>query len=80
MQRFGEKLRALRLHHGLTLRDLAQQLGYTTHGYVNAVEKGRKKPSIEFVMKIAHLFQVSADQLLRDDLDLVDVQGDSRQE
>ena len=31
-------------------------------------------------MKIAHLFQVSADQLLRDDLDLPDEHGDGWQE
>jgi len=70
MQRFGDKLRVLRTRHNLTLRDLAAQLGYTTHGYVNAVEKGRKKPSLEFVVKVAELFDVTADQLLRDDLDV----------
>ena len=70
MQRFGEKLRVLRTQHNLTLRDLAAQLGYTAHGYVNAVEKGRKKPSLEFVLKIAALFDVTADQLLRDDLEI----------
>lgn len=70
MQRFGDKLRVLRARRNLTLRDLAAQLGYTTHGYVNAVEKGRKKPSLEFVLKVAELFDVTADHLLRDDLEV----------
>jgi len=70
MQRFGDKLRILRTQHNLTLRELAVQLGYTTHGYVNAVEKGRKKPSLDFVLKVAQLFSVTADQLLRDDLEV----------
>ena len=33
MQRFGEKLRTLRQWRGLTVRALAQALGYRNHGF-----------------------------------------------
>ena len=70
MQRLGEKLRTLRKRHHMTLIDLADALGYASHGYLSLVETGKKKPSAEFVLKVAQLFNISADQLLRDELDL----------
>lgn len=33
MQRFGEKLRTLRQRRGLSLRDLANQLGFQSHAH-----------------------------------------------
>ena len=70
MQRLGEKLRTLRKHHNMTLIDLAEALGYASHGYLSLIETGKKKPSAEFVWKVAQLFNISTDQLLRDDLDI----------
>lgn len=72
MQRFGEKLRSLRNRHGLSLRELSSTLGYASHAYVNAVEIGKKKPTVELVMKVADLFKVTPDQLLQDDQDIPD--------
>jgi len=68
--RFGEKLRRLRLHHKMTLKKLSEQLGYATHSYINEIELGRKSPTIQLVMMVSQLFDVSIDLLLRDDLDL----------
>lgn len=70
MQRFGEKLRTLRTQRGLTMRDLAHALGYTSHAHIGFFESGQRKPSLEFAMRLAAYFGVSVDQLLRDDLDL----------
>jgi transcriptional regulator with XRE-family HTH domain len=70
IRRFGEKLRALRTARGLTVRELAAELGYAAHGYVHGVEQGRNKPTPELILRIAIFFGVSTDQLLRDDLEL----------
>ena len=70
MQKFGEKLRILRKRQGSTLKELAPLTGYATHSHISEIESGKKKPPLDFVMKVASLFQVSLDQLLNDDLDL----------
>jgi transcriptional regulator with XRE-family HTH domain len=70
VQRFGEKLRTLRVRRGMTVRELATALGYVGHSYVNGVELGRNKPTPELIVRAALLFGVSADVLLRDDLEL----------
>ena len=70
MQRFGEKLRALRTTRQMTLKELASALGLTAHGYISEMEAGKKKPTTEFVLKVARYFKVSTDQLLKDELDV----------
>ena len=70
MDRFGEKLRTLRKRNGLTLRQLAAMLGHSSHSYVTNLERGERKPSAEMALKIADLFEVTTDQLLRDELEV----------
>jgi transcriptional regulator with XRE-family HTH domain len=70
MQRFGEKLRTLRTREGMTLRELAEVLGYSNHGYLGLLETGKKTPTVEFVMKVARFFGVTTDQLLWDEVAL----------
>jgi transcriptional regulator with XRE-family HTH domain len=70
MQRFGEKLRTLRIQRGMTLKELALELGLSAHGYISELESGKKKPTTEFVLNVARLFDVSTDQLLKDELNL----------
>ena len=69
-QWFGQKLHALRLHHNLTLKTLASALGYTAHGYISEIEAGKKIPTVEFVLSVSRLFNVTTDQLLKDELEL----------
>ncbi len=69
MQKFGEKLRTLRKRRGLTVRQLAAMLGIT-HSHIVGLEKSKHKPSVELVIKLADLFDVSIDRLLRDNLEL----------
>jgi transcriptional regulator with XRE-family HTH domain len=70
VHRFGEKLRILRTRQGMTLKELALALGHTAHGHISEIESGKKKPTAEFVLSVARLFNVSTDQLLRDELEL----------
>lgn len=70
MQRFGEKLRALRTAKQMTLKELASALGLAAHGYISEMEAGKKKPTAEFVLKVARYFKVTTDQLLKDELNV----------
>ena len=69
MRRFGERLRSLRIRHGLTLKGLADSLGYKTHGYISEIEAGKKAPSVSFLLAVADLFSVSLDDLVRDEVE-----------
>jgi transcriptional regulator with XRE-family HTH domain len=70
MQRFGEKLHALRIKKKLTLKELALSLGLNAHGYLSEIETGKKKPTAELVLKVARFFDVTTDQLLKDEFDI----------
>ena len=70
IQHFGTKLRTLRKQHGLTLKELAQAVGQSSHGYISELEGGSKMPTAEFVLEVARLFGVTTDSLLRDDVTL----------
>jgi transcriptional regulator with XRE-family HTH domain len=70
MKRFGEKLRILRRRSGLSVRGLAREFGFSSHSYISEIETGKKRPSMELVIKIADRFGVSVDQLVRDELEI----------
>jgi putative transcriptional regulator len=70
MQRFGEKLRALRQQRGLTLKQLAQAIGHTTHSHISELETGKRRPSLDLALRLARYFDVSLDQLVKDELEL----------
>jgi transcriptional regulator with XRE-family HTH domain len=70
MGKFGEKLRVLRKQRRMTLQQLADALGYTTHSYLSEIESGKKQPTIDLVLGVAQLFDVTTDELLKDHLEL----------
>ncbi len=70
MKRFGEKLRTLRTQRGLTLRELASILGMGAHSHLANIETGKNVPTAELIVKIADYFNVTLDQLMRDEVDL----------
>lgn len=70
MKKFGEKLQILRSRNGITLRELAHALGYTTHSYLSEIESGKKQPTVDLVLALARLYDISTDQLLKDELSL----------
>lgn len=66
MKRLGEKIRRLRQQQGLTLREVAVLLGiHYTH--LQKIEAGQKRPSSGLILKLADIFAVTADQLMRDE-------------
>ena len=68
--RFGEKLRALRTRRRLTLTQLAEHLGDKAHGHLSEIEAGKKLPTAGMALKVARLFDVSTDVLLKDELEV----------
>ncbi len=69
MKRFGEKLRTLRQRNQLTLRQLGDRLA-VSNTFVLSIEQGKKSPNAEMIIKIADIFGVTADQLMRDALEI----------
>ncbi len=67
IQRFGEKLRTLRLSEGLSLQQFAESLGYSAHGYLSELETGKKTPTVEFVLTVSRMYKISIDELLKDE-------------
>ncbi|MBV7332456.1 helix-turn-helix domain-containing protein [Chloroflexi bacterium TSY] len=70
MQKFGEKVRALRQKNRMTLKELAEALELSSFSYVSEIETGKKTPHPTLIIKIADVFGVTADQLMRDDVEL----------
>ncbi|NJN66179.1 MAG: helix-turn-helix transcriptional regulator [Chloroflexaceae bacterium] len=69
MKRFGEKLRILRQRRGMSLQELAEVLGFSkTH--THRLEQGQKKPHADLLLQIAEYFEVSLDDLMRDERDV----------
>jgi transcriptional regulator with XRE-family HTH domain len=54
----------------LSVRGLAREFGFSSHSYISEIETGKKRPSMELVIKIADRFGVSVDQLVRDELEI----------
>jgi transcriptional regulator with XRE-family HTH domain len=67
MQRFGDKLKYLRKKSDFTLVQLGELLG-VHNTYVSQLETGKRIPNAEMILKIADIFGVSCDQLMRDEL------------
>lgn len=66
MKRLGEKLRTLRKRERLTQTQLADMLG-VDHTHVGKMERGERAPSLEILIKITQIFNVTSDQLIMDD-------------
>jgi transcriptional regulator with XRE-family HTH domain len=62
----GAKLRYLRQQQQMTQEELARQLGLMRQGHISNLEMGRKTPSLDLLVQIADLFDVTSDYLLRD--------------
>lgn len=61
--KLNENLKKLRLEKHLLQKDVAQYLGLTTKAYC-FYELGEREPSIETLIKLCDLFEVSADYLI----------------
>lgn len=63
MKSFQLKLRELRKSHKLTQKQLADILE-TNNSSICDWECGRSQPDLETLVKLAHLFHISLDELL----------------
>ena len=59
----GEKLRNLRIEKRLTQKQVAERIGLAI-STVSSYESGSRYPSYEVLVRLAHIFHVSADYLL----------------
>jgi transcriptional regulator with XRE-family HTH domain len=66
MKRLGEKVRTLRKREGWTQTQLAEILG-VDQSHIVKLEKGDRTPSLEILIKLTQIFQVTSDQLIMDD-------------
>ena len=63
MQIFCERLKEMRLMCRLTQRQMAEKIGISQPSYVR-YENGKSEPTLENLVKIANILDVSADYLL----------------
>lgn len=61
---FPEKLKALRLENGLTQDELGENL-YLNRASISSCEIGRNEPTIETIIAVSDLFNVTTDELLK---------------
>jgi len=69
MKKFGEKLRFLRQRQGLSQRELGDMLD-VSGSHIGKLEQGQKIPHATMILKIADIFGVCADKLMRDELEV----------
>ncbi|MBH5319443.1 helix-turn-helix transcriptional regulator [Paenibacillus sp. GSMTC-2017] len=75
---FGEKLKTERNNKGWSQEELAEKL-FVSRQSVSKWENGQNYPSIEILIKVSDLFEVTIDELLRSDANLTNkVIKDSR--
>jgi len=59
----GERIKQFRARKGLTLKEMGLRLGYS-YVYLSDIERGKVKPSREFLEKIKEVFNISSDYIL----------------
>lgn len=69
MKNFGKKLRTLRQKHSYTLRQLGEALEID-HSFIVQLEVGKRMPNAAMILKIADIFGVTTDLLMRDEIKL----------
>lgn len=63
MSVFSDRLAELRKKRGLTQQQIADELSVNRVTYTNW-EKGNREPNLENVVKLAHILDVTTDDLL----------------
>ena len=66
-EQIGKKIEELRNSRGISQQVLANILGYESSTAVHLLERGARKISIDKLKVIANYFEVSIDQLLKED-------------
>ena len=68
----GKRIKEIRISKGMTLDALAKRLGYNTRSTVYKIENGDIKLNIEGLDRFAKALEISVDELLLDDVELLD--------
>src|SRR3954468_22632183 len=63
----GPRLRAIRLRHGIGLRELARRLELSPSS-ISQIETGKIRPSVRTLYALASEFGVTVDEILFDDV------------
>ena len=63
MNKFSQRLKELRIEHGMTQQYLASLLNIKQQSYTR-YEYGTGEPSLDTLIKLAHIFGVTTDYLL----------------
>lgn len=64
MQGFGLRLENLREKYGYSKRDVSLKLGFTPNVY-GSYERETRRPTLETIIKLADIYSVSLDYLIR---------------
>lgn len=64
MDNFSKRLENLRDKHEYTKKEMSLKLGFTANVY-GSYERGDRRPSLETIVKLADMFDVSLDYLIR---------------
>lgn len=69
----GERIKKLRLQHGMSLTELAERAGIAK-SYISSIERQlQSNPSIQVIEKIASVFNTTAENLLKGDTESTQV-------
>jgi transcriptional regulator with XRE-family HTH domain len=71
---FGKELRKIRLDRNLLLKDMAEELGFTS-SYLSAIENGKKKIPDDFTMILQRLFNLNDVEI--DKLEIAELESSS---
>ena len=63
-ERFGDKIKALRKNHDVTLSDMAMLINLKSKGSLSTLENAKNPPSYETLINIADVFAVKVDWLI----------------
>ena len=63
MTTLAKVLKTLREKAGLTQRDVASKMGYTTPQFISNVERGVAMPPIKDLQKLAKMYDTSAEYI-----------------
>lgn len=59
----NEKIKNLRKESGYTQKELSEKLSISERQYIN-IESGKSKPSLETIIKIADIYNISIDYIV----------------
>lgn len=68
---FGLRLRRYRKDRGMTIETLAEKIGLSPN-YLGDVERGKKLPSMKTFIRLVNVLDISADELLKDEVKRAD--------